>query len=278
MLVFEFRLFILRALLTCGICVTTCEADVPCACSINTEVAVYELDYDKSLVIGHILKHECKPQIHIHTSKIDSGWIAVIMDQKVGFVQNSPNVVEKSCMVAKNAYDGYLCPHTGQLMTNASQTGNCYEFVDILKEPRDLAETYCKLNQGHLLSVTSVNELEFVFSIAPKNASVSTQFWTGFSTIQSNSSWSDGSDTSFLMSMHRNLSNNITNPSICTVYEASGRDGVWTDSNCATPHGFICKYVHTNLTISSYDATKTPNSIQPSPASSCKQVFGNSQV
>ncbi|XP_052212168.1 uncharacterized protein LOC127831221 [Dreissena polymorpha] len=257
MAVFNFRSHILVIILLSCVVLHNCLADNQCVCSVVDRLPVYELDYTGSLVIGHIRFNECKPGVFVRFLQMKNNWMAVLIEQKLGFVQTNSDTNVQSCLAATTAHDGYLCPNNRVKSTYSRQTGHCYEYVDDLKGSRNLAEVYCNHMGGDLLSITSIDEQEFIFQFLKDNRLVNQSFWTGLLAMDNTTRWSDGSTTAYIQPHLLSLGNN-NEPRQCGSFQAVGRDGMWNYSDCSLPQAFICKYAEVHKT-STASQIQTPS-------------------
>jgi len=110
---------------------------------------------------------------------------------------------------------------------------NCYNFVEKTLNWQD-AENHCKQEGGHLASVNSKEENDFIRTIS------SGWFWLGLTDFKEGVwIWSDGSPFAFNNWSGSGPSNSGGNEDC--VHGTQEENGNWNDINCASTFNFMCK-------------------------------------
>ncbi|XP_077998784.1 lectin BRA-3-like [Glandiceps talaboti] len=137
--------------------------------------------------------------------------------------------------VGFNSVSGYsqsICPSTWP-----TYGGNCYSFIDA-ENDWIKAESACKSFGGHLASIHSRQENEFVVGLLPSSQKV----WIGLNDKdwEGEFAWSDGSDVEYT-----NWANNAPDDKRgedCTAYNPSlTTSSQWDDMDCNKEYKFVCK-------------------------------------
>jgi len=110
---------------------------------------------------------------------------------------------------------------------------NCYNFVEKTLSWKN-AENHCKQEGGHLASVNSKEENDFIRTIS------SGVFWLGLTDFKEGVwIWSDGSPFAFNNWSGSGPSNSGGNEDC--VHGTQEENGNWNDINCASTFNFMCK-------------------------------------
>ncbi|KAH3821314.1 hypothetical protein DPMN_123077 [Dreissena polymorpha] len=89
--------------------------------------------------------------------------------------------------------------NTSHIMTHTYLTGYCYEFVTYNPRMWALAELHCNARGGHLLSITTGSEDEYIHQIIKTHQHLqNATFWTGLSVHDNSSAWTDGSGIEYV--------------------------------------------------------------------------------
>ncbi|XP_070560009.1 alpha-N-acetylgalactosamine-specific lectin-like [Ptychodera flava] len=124
------------------------------------------------------------------------------------------------------------CPDTW-----SSFGGSCYSFMDV-KYDWNKAESFCKSLGGHLASIHSRQENEFVAALPPSSQS----FWIGLNDKdwESEFVWSDGDSV-----VYTNWSNGEPDDrrgQDCAAIDPTFTSASsWDDEDCTNQYTFVCK-------------------------------------
>ncbi|XP_067418870.1 snaclec bitiscetin subunit beta-like [Emydura macquarii macquarii] len=131
-----------------------------------------------------------------------------------------------------------------------SQMGQCYMFVQEQKTWAE-AESVCQSSTlgGHLTSISSADENEFLVNLAGDADKRTIQLWTGGSHQKGGSlKWTDGSLANFMqrplnliLNTVGGILNTIFNTRICLTLNL-GVQGIWDGCDCNRKLSFICSY------------------------------------
>ncbi|XP_031566858.1 snaclec 2-like, partial [Actinia tenebrosa] len=129
--------------------------------------------------------------------------------------------------------DGVICDRACKLGWHLFG-GSCYHVYTETKLWQD-SSLACQSNQANLVSITSLQENNFVHSLI--RSAVVSAVWIGLARSGSPStlSWSDGSTLSY-----NNWYRNEPDSSGDCVYMRT-RDSKWLDESCTFTLGFVCK-------------------------------------
>ncbi|RYE82990.1 MAG: hypothetical protein EOO75_19905 [Myxococcales bacterium] len=102
----------------------------------------------------------------------------------------------------------------------------------------DDTEAYCVTAGGHLASISSSGEQEFLFYLL---GSDSTARWIGLSdkAVEGTFAWSSGEPVTYTK-WRSGEPNNSSNAEDCAEYRYS--DGNWNDNNCSVSRLFVCEF------------------------------------
>ena len=123
--------------------------------------------------------------------------------------------------------------------------GNYYKFFEKAKNWRD-AKTHCQAEGGHLASVHSNEENEFVAKLSP----LSKWLWLGGNDLSNESIWLWSDKSSFSFSSWSPGNPDNSNNQDCLVLNYGGL-GKWDDQSCSVSRQFVCKI--TNFSPGKYD-------------------------
>ncbi|GLC29699.1 DUF5050 domain-containing protein [Clostridium omnivorum] len=123
-----------------------------------------------------------------------------------------------------------------------SQNKHYYELIDLSMSWKD-SEAYCEKNGGHLVTITSKEELDFVNNMI--KGGTKDRYWLGASDEQQEGTWSWVTGEQFAIS-----SWNTGEPNNYYGYHSenflmSNKDGQWMDvsnDSLVSLYGFICEY------------------------------------
>nr|BAC54022.1 C-type lectin 1 [Anguilla japonica] len=117
--------------------------------------------------------------------------------------------------------------------------GCCYKHFDLLKNWRE-AEFYCMIRGGHLASVHSNVEYQFLRELNKASDPQDSMFWIGLTDIRKEGTWvwSDGSAVDFT-TWNPGQPDDWQGNEDC-VHANVPEQKNWNDVDCSTPYRFIC--------------------------------------
>lgn len=123
-----------------------------------------------------------------------------------------------------------------------SQNKHYYERIDLSMTWKD-AEAYCEKNGGHLASITSKEELDFVNNILKDGSK--DRYWLGASDEQQEGIWNWVTGEKFVISSWRTGEPNNNNGDHSENYLMTYKNGEWMDvpnDAVVSIYGFVCEY------------------------------------
>ncbi|KAL0483011.1 C-type lectin domain family 4 member [Acrasis kona] len=137
--------------------------------------------------------------------------------------------------------------------------GNCY-FKSIQLKSHSGAESYCQSQGGHLASITSQDENNFITTLL---SGVFT-YWIG--TTYGSNTWTDGSPYSYT-----NWDDDRKTVGRCAYIQKKelsnllSNNGQWDTSTCTLPKFFVCKVPTATSIIEGATTTETPTTTTTAP-------------
>ncbi|KAF2364729.1 C-type lectin-like [Trinorchestia longiramus] len=119
-----------------------------------------------------------------------------------------------------------------------SKTHSCYKLMKHGGQTQAVAESNCQLFGGHLVSIGSQDEADFIRKVVQSSNFAYTTFWVGLQQTENGHEWLDGSDAVFLQ-WRRGQPNSHQGREACTT--AYKRTMELSDTYCQAYFSYMCK-------------------------------------
>ncbi|XP_059112711.1 lithostathine-2-like [Peromyscus eremicus] len=118
----------------------------------------------------------------------------------------------------------------------------CYYFIDDRLTWGE-ADLFCQnMNSGHLVSVLSQAEGNFVASLVKESGTTASNVWTGLHDPKNNRRWHWSSGSLFLYKSWATGAPSSSNRGFCVSLTSNTAYKKWKDENCDAQYSFVCKF------------------------------------